>query len=150
MTEPLDPAPAASDAATLRRMQRQARRNTAPELALRRALHARGLRYRVDFRPIAEFRRRSDIVFSRARVAVFIDGCFWHACPEHGACPRTNAEWWREKLRRNVARDRDTDARLAVSGWTVVRVWEHENTEEAADRVAAAVTGARSGTVPSR
>ncbi|MGH3664588.1 MAG: very short patch repair endonuclease [Egibacteraceae bacterium] len=139
MTGQLSPTPPASDDATRQRMQRQARRDTSPELALRRLLHARGLRYRLDARPLPDLRRRADLVFRRARVAVFIDGCYWHACPEHGTQPRANAAWWREKLERNVARDRDTGVRLDAAGWTVVRVWEHEDPEAAADRVQTAV-----------
>lgn len=114
-------------------------RDTAPELALRRLIHAAGLRYRVDRAPLPGLRRRADLVFGRARVAVFVDGCFWHGCPLHGVKPRTNAEWWRAKLDRNRARDRDTDARLAEAGWEVLRVWEHEDPAEAAHRVRQAV-----------
>src|SRR3954471_18689778 len=93
------------------RMARVARRDTAPELALRRELHRLGLRYRVDVAPApSRSRRRADVVFSRQRIAVFVDGCFWHGCEEHGVRPRANAEYWRAKLRRNVERDRETDA----------------------------------------
>jgi DNA mismatch endonuclease (patch repair protein) len=74
-------------------------------------------------------------VFPRDRLAIFVDGCFWHACPQHATWPKRNADWWREKILRNVARDRDTDERLAEMGWTVLRVWEHEDTSVAADRV---------------
>lgn len=120
-------------------MSRQARKDTAPELALRRELHRRGLRYRVE-RPLPGLpRRRADIVFSRKRVAVFVDGCFWHACPVHGTWPARNDTWWATKLRRNVERDSETDAHLESLGWLVVRVWEHEVTGLAADRVVAAV-----------
>lgn len=126
------------------RMMSQVRtRDTAPELALRRLLHARGLRYRVDAPlPLAGVRRRADVLFTRARVAVMVDSCFWHACPAHGMMPRSNTQWWRDKLQRNVERDRDTDARLAAAGWTVLRVWEHEELENAAGRVTAAVRAA--------
>lgn len=118
------------------------RRDTRPELALRHALHGRGLRYFVDRAPLAEDRRRrADLVFPRARVAVFVDGCFWHGCPEHTRLPTANAEWWAAKLEGNVSRDRETDARLAAAGWRVVRVWEHEPVEEAASRVEALVRG---------
>lgn len=118
------------------RMGRQRRRDTAPETALRRALHSRGFRFQVDH-PVAGLpRRRADIVFTRVRLAVFVDGCFWHACPEHGTTPRTRNAWWTEKLDRNVARDRDTDARLRGAGWTVLRFWEHQSAEECADIVA--------------
>lgn len=121
------------------RMQRQRRGDTAPEMALRRTLHARGYRYRVDRAPLAGLRRRADLVFPRAKVAVFVDGCFWHRCPHHATVPASNTDWWEAKLNANVARDRDTDRRLDDAGWAVVRVWEHEDPEHAADRVAAAV-----------
>lgn len=125
-------------------MQAQARTNTQPELALRRQLHRRGLRYRLHVRPLASFRRRADLVFRAARVAVFVDGCFWHSCPEHGSVPRTNRAWWQRKLSRTVARDRETDAELARAGWLVVRVWEHEDVSLAADHVEQAVRQRRS------
>lgn len=117
-------------------MKRIRRANTGPELAVRRELHRRGLRYLVGQAPLPDFtRRRADIVFSRARVAVFIDGCFWHGCPDHGTWPKSNAEWWRRKIEANRSRDLDTDAQLRAAGWTVVRVWEHDDICEAADRV---------------
>ena len=117
--------------ATRSRMSQQRNRDTEPELRLRRQLHAAGHRYRVQF-PIPGVGRRSiDIAFTRQRVAVFIDGCFWHACPEHGTRPRVDASWWATKLRRNVERDRETDALLGALGWTVVRIWEHLPTDEA-------------------
>lgn len=128
-----DPVP--RDEGVRRRMSAQARRGTAPELALRSALHARGLRFRVHRRPLPELRREADLVFSRARIAVFVDGCFWHSCPEHGTQPRTNEDWWRRKLAGNRARDDDTDHQLRQAGWLPVRVWEHEPVEEAARRV---------------
>lgn len=131
--------PPASDLVRVR-MERQRRRDTAPEMALRRELHRRGLRFRVDQRPEPTVRRRADLVFTRARVAVLVDGCFWHACPEHGTWPASNADWWRQKLERTVARDRETDRVLAHAGWTVVRVWEHEDPLLAADRVQQAVS----------
>ncbi|MGI8434311.1 MAG: very short patch repair endonuclease [Nocardioidaceae bacterium] len=122
-------------------MQRQKRAGTSPEVAIRRLLHARGLRYRVD-RPLdlAGVRRRADLTFVGARVVVFVDGCFWHGCPDHATAPKSNAEWWQDKLAANVARDRDTDARLEGSGWTVLRVWEHEDPRAGADRISAAVS----------
>lgn len=122
-------------------MQQQGRRDTAPELALRREVWRRGLRYRVDVAPIRG-RRRADLVFTRARVAVYVDGCFWHRCPLHATTPKTNHEWWTAKLDANVARDRATDEELSVAGWTVVRVWEHEEPVAAASRVQAAVGAA--------
>jgi DNA mismatch endonuclease (patch repair protein) len=117
------------------RFRAQRTRDTVPELALRRELHRRGLRYRVDTAPLKIVRRRADVVFTRRKVAVFVDGCFWHSCPEHGTAPRHNADWWAAKLDRTVDRDRDTDERLAEAGWTVVRVWEHEPPSAAADRI---------------
>lgn len=99
-----------------------------------------GMRYRVDRAPLKALRRRADIVFGPARVAVFIDGCFWHGCPDHGR-PQTKANpaYWSEKMARNRARDADTDAKLAAAGWLVVRVWEHEDPAVVATRVAGAV-----------
>lgn len=114
-------------------------RDTSPELALRRILFARGLRYRVNKRPIADFRRTADLVFGPAKVAVFVDGCFWHRCPDHYRPPRSNAEYWEPKIERNVERDRETDTRLQQDGWTVVRVWEHEDPRLAAHRIAEVV-----------
>ena len=94
-------------------------------MALRRELHRRGLRYFVDRAPLKGMRRRADVVFPRRKVAVYVDGCFWHSCPIHATQPRNNAQWWADKLSANVARDRNTDERLEAEGWTVVRVWEH-------------------------
>lgn len=119
--------PAASSPEALRRMKRQARRDTRPEMALRQELHRLGLRYRVDRKVLPGVQRRADVVFLGARVAVFVDGCFWHSCPQHATRPKANADWWSEKLTRNVTRDRDTDEKLEAAGWTVVRMWEHEN-----------------------
>ncbi|MDJ0394754.1 very short patch repair endonuclease [Rhodococcus sp. G-MC3] len=124
-----------TDAATSARLSKQRRRDTKPEVALRRELHSRGLRYFVDRAPLKGLRRRADLVFPRRKVAVYVDGCFWHSCPVHSTKPRNNAQWWADKLAGNVARDRDTDVRLAAEGWTVVRVWEHEPAGEAADKV---------------
>jgi len=136
--------PAASTPQIQMRMQRQRRRDTAPEVTLRRALHRRGLRFRVDRSPITGMRRRADIVFGSTRVAVFVDGCFWHGCPLHGTYPTKNAAWWHAKLAANRTRDRDTDARLREAGWTVLRVWEHEEPDMAAAGVAAVVLDRRS------
>lgn len=116
-------------------MKRQRRRDTQPELALRRELHRRGRRYRVDIAPVECLRRRADIVFPAQRLAVFVDGCFWHGCPTHGTRPTANSDWWREKLERNAARDQDTDRKLRAASWEVVRIWEHEVPEEATDRI---------------
>lgn len=121
------------------RMSLQKSRDTQVELALRRALHAAGLRFRVHRRPVKGVRREADIVFGPARVAVFVDGCFWHGCPEHGTWPRRNADFWRTKIEGNRVRDADTDERLGRAGWLAVRVWEHESPWEAAERVRAVV-----------
>lgn len=114
-----------------RRMARTGPLDTAPELRLRRLLHGKGLRYRVDYPVLARLRRRADIAFPRIRLTVFIDGCFWHAGPIRGTWPKRNAEFWRQKIKDNVRRDRDTDERLAHSGWDVIRVWEQEEPERA-------------------
>ncbi|MFC0454461.1 very short patch repair endonuclease [Rhodococcus jostii] len=125
----------ATDPATSARMRAQRRRDTAPEFALRRELHRRGVRYFVDRAPMKGVRRRADLVFPRRKVAVYVDGCFWHSCPQHATFPKNNAQWWADKLAGNVTRDRDTDTRLTDAGWTVVRIWEHENPVVAADKV---------------
>lgn len=117
-------------------MQSIKSRDTEPEMALRRILHAMGLRYRVNRRPLPGVRRTADLVFSPAKVAVFMDGCFWHHCPDHAADPKTNSEYWKPKLERNVERDRETDSLLDSEGWLSVRVWEHEDPRAAAKRVA--------------
>jgi DNA mismatch endonuclease (patch repair protein) len=127
-------------------MIRQRRRDTAPEIAIRRAVHARGLRYRVDA-TLPGTRRRADLLFTRAKVAVFVDGCFWHGCPDHGTWPKRNASWWAEKIATNIRRDRDTDSHLAAVGWDVVRVWSHEPVDQAADRIAKTVLS-RTGAEP--
>lgn len=116
-------------------MQSNRGRDTKPELALRSAAHALGLRYRVSARPLPNVRRTADMVFSSARVAVFLDGCFWHGCPEHHTVAATNASFWAEKVLTNRARDRDTDRKLADAGWTSIRVWEHEDPEQAASKI---------------
>jgi DNA mismatch endonuclease, patch repair protein len=114
-------------------------RDTRPELAVRSAVHALGLRYRVGVSPLSGVRRTADLVFPRAKVAVFVDGCFWHGCPQHHRPARRNAEFWTAKIEGNVARDVDTDNRLRAAGWTVVRVWEHEPPATAARKISAAV-----------
>ncbi|GAA3594912.1 very short patch repair endonuclease [Kribbella ginsengisoli] len=125
------------------RMSRQARRDTKPEIELRRRLHRLGYRYRVN-RPLPGLpRRRADITFGRNRLVVFVDGCFWHGCPAHGTSPRNNGAWWAEKLRKNVERDRDTDNRLKQAGWRVIRIWEHEDPETAVVQVVEALTTGR-------
>lgn len=124
-------------------MRANRRRDTAPEMAVRRAVHALGLRYRVDERPLPGLNRRADLVFSRARVAVFVDGCYWHGCPEHGTTAKTNAGYWGPKIAGNVARDADTDRRLEAAGWAVIRAWEHDDPIDVAERVARAVLASR-------
>lgn len=117
----------ASSPGRRRNMQANRRRDTSPELAVRRLLHARGYRYRVDFPPLPRLRRRADIVFTRTRVAIFVDGCFWHGCPEHGRSGFAhNVDYWPGKIAGTVARDADTNSKLAEGGWTVLRFWEHE------------------------
>ncbi|WSQ66867.1 very short patch repair endonuclease [Streptomyces sp. NBC_01216] len=128
---------------TSSRMSKQRSRDTDVEMALRRALHASGLRYRVHRRPLKAVRREADIVFGPAKVAVFVDGCFWHGCPEHATWPKRNSEFWRQKIEKNRARDANTDARLKEAGWLAVRVWEHESADKAAARVAAVVAERR-------
>ncbi|MEU1007886.1 very short patch repair endonuclease [Streptomyces sp. NPDC005890] len=130
---------------TRARMSRQKSRNTEVEMALRRALHAAGLRYRVHRKPLKGVRREADVLFGPAKVAVFVDGCFWHGCPQHATWPKTNADFWRTKIEGNRRRDMDTDARLASAGWLAVRVWEHEDPVEAAARVIAFVRARRAG-----
>ncbi|RUP31941.1 MAG: very short patch repair endonuclease [Mycolicibacterium sp.] len=116
-------------------MQSNKGRDTKPELALRSAVHALGLRYRVSARPLKQVRRTADLVFTKAKVAVFLDGCFWHGCPEHHTVAVTNSAFWAAKVEGNRTRDRDTDRQLEDAGWVSVRVWEHEDAEEAARRV---------------
>jgi DNA mismatch endonuclease (patch repair protein) len=120
-------------------MSRQRRHDTGPEMALRSELHRRGLRFRVHLRPVSGVRREADIVFPGARVAVFVDGCFWHGCPEHRTYPRRNAPFWLEKIEANRRRDIETDTLLSRAGWHSVRVWEHEPARAAADTVEAVV-----------
>lgn len=120
-------------------MQSNKGRDTKPELALRRATHALGLRYRVSARPLPAIRRTADMLFTRAKVAVFMDGCFWHGCSEHHTRSATNADYWAEKVRRNRERDAETDRLLREAGWLVVRIWEHEDPVDAAKRIAESV-----------
>ncbi len=133
----------ATTEATRARMSGQQSRDTGIEVALRRELHRLGLRYRVHRRPLRAVRREADVVFGPAKVAVFVDGCFWHACPEHATWPKRNGEFWRAKIEANRARDANTDVVLAEAGWLSVRVWEHERPEIAAVRVHEAVISRR-------
>ena len=127
-------------------MRATKRRDTKPELAIRSLLHAAGLRYRVDFRVgTGRSAPRPDIAFTRHRIAVFVDGCFWHKCPLHATAPKTNEAFWAAKLQRNSERDRENDAALRSLGWTVVRAWEHEPAVESAARIIDAVRKASAG-----
>lgn len=119
-------------------MQSNRRRDTLPEIAVRKILHRAGLRYRVDYAALGG-RRRADIVFTRQRIAIFIDGCFWHGCPEHATLPKTNTGYWLPKLQRNIERDRETDEMLTEAGWTALRFWEHEAAEAVALGISDAV-----------
>lgn len=121
------------------RLARQRTKDTVPELRLRSELHRRGLRFFVHRRLTKGARREADVVFPRAGVAVFIDGCFWHGCPEHASWPVNNADFWRDKIEGNRIRDAETDSLLKAEGWITVRVWEHESVQDAADRVEMAV-----------
>lgn len=135
-----DRPPASSDAVR-QRMRATKRVDTPAELALRSALHRRGLRFMVNRTIPGAGKTKPDIVFSKARVAVFVDGCFWHRCPQHCSIPKTNSAWWEEKLDGNVARDRRHDETLRQAGWMVIRVWEHEELEAVAERIQRAVRG---------
>ncbi|MGW0497011.1 very short patch repair endonuclease [Streptomyces sp. NPDC003007] len=133
----------ASSAARRRNMQAIRSRDTTPERLIRRLIHAQGLRYRVAARPLPGLRRTADMVFRPTKVAVFIDGCYWHGCPVHYVPPRTNPGYWSDKVARNVARDRDTDQCLEEADWKVLRFWEHEPSAECAARIAEEVTKRR-------
>lgn len=128
--------PAPSSKAAASRMRAAVPRDTAAELALRAALDRLELTYAIDQCVLPGIRSRADIVFAPERVAVFVDGCFWHGCPVHGTWPKHNAKFWREKIETNRRRDADTDHRLEAANWRVIRVWEHEDSDEAADRIA--------------
>jgi DNA mismatch endonuclease (patch repair protein) len=118
-------------------MARTRGKNNPRERALRSALHRRGLRFRVHLAKVPGTKRTIDIAFTRLRVAIFCDGCFWHGCPIHGTAPKTNYEWWMNKIAANRVRDRDTDARLMESGWSVLRVWEHVSLDDAVTQILA-------------
>lgn len=127
--------PTPSSKAALNRMKAAKPRDTAPEKALRSELYKRSLSYRIDVRPVKELNRRADIVFRSTKVAVFVDGCFWHGCPKHGTQAKANAEFWKNKIKRNQERDEETNKLLKKAGWTVVRVWEHEDPEKAGKKI---------------
>jgi DNA mismatch endonuclease (patch repair protein) len=124
-------------------MQSNTRRDTKPELDLRRALQRIGLRFWKNRRPIHGLRCEADIVFPRLRLAIFVDGCFWHGCSEHKSLPLANADWWQAKLSRNVTRDHENNELLLGAGWTVVRLWEHESIEDMVSRVTDAIKAIR-------
>ncbi|MEV8014930.1 very short patch repair endonuclease [Streptomyces sp. NPDC086554] len=124
-------------------MSKQRSRDTKPEVAVRRLLHSAGLRYRLQ-RPVPGMVRNTiDIAFPGPHVAIFIDGCFWHGCPEHATFPKSNPEFWREKIDKNAMRDTRTTAHLESLGWTVLRFWEHEKPEQVAAQVTAALRSAK-------
>ncbi len=130
-------------------MRANRRVDTKPELALRRALHSAGYRYRKDYRlDLGGTRVRPDIAFTARRVAVFVDGCFWHVCPEHGTSPAANTWYWEPKLARNVQRDQAADAALIAAGWQVVRIWEHVSVEAAIAAVTQALARSASAAAP--
>jgi DNA mismatch endonuclease, patch repair protein len=137
--------PAASSPESLQRMTLQRQRDTAPEVAIRSLLHQLGLRFRVHY-PLPVSRRTADIAFPRQRVAVFVDGCFWHGCPQHATWPKKNAAWWRSKIEANQVRDADTDRTLRSMGWTPIRIWEHTSPAEAVLAVADAVAASHCAT----
>jgi DNA mismatch endonuclease, patch repair protein len=128
--------PPASSPAVRAMMQAQPSRDTGPELAVRAALRAAGLTgYRVHHRPLPRLGRTADVVFTRQRVAVFVDGCFWHGCPDHGRAPNSNPDWWLAKIAGNRRRDAETDLLLEAAGWTGVRAWEHDDPADVTDRL---------------
>lgn len=126
----------ASSQAVRNSMQGNKNRDTKPEMIVRRSLHASGLRYRVHARPIKEWNRRADLVFPRAKIAVFVNGCFWHGCPQHYKAPKTNAAYWVPKIMRNRERDLETFTRLKSEGWLVIPIWEHEDLYKKSEIVA--------------
>ena len=131
--------PKSSSEVASRRMKAVGQRDTAAELEIRRRIHAKGLRYRVNHPVLKKPRRTVDIAFTKAHVAVLVDGCFWHGCPEHGTSSKSNAKFWREKIEANRKRDIDTNERLEAVGWQVIRLWEHEKPEQAAEIIVQAV-----------
>lgn len=137
--------PKASSSQVSRRMARTPQKDTSAEMAIRRELHRRGFRYRVDYTVLRKPRRTADLAFPKLKIAVFIDGCFWHGCPEHGTWPKQNAEFWRQKIEANISRDEDTNERLSGLDWRVIRIWEHEAPEAAVERIVKVVSKAKNG-----
>lgn len=135
----MEPALAPPSRHVQRRMSAQARMGTDPELRIRRALFKQGLRYRCGYPVPGKPRRTIDVAFTKQKVAVFVDGCFWHGCPDHFIAPKSNSDWWLEKIRTNQRRDADTNAILESAGWRVVRVWEHVGTDQATTAIASAL-----------
>ena len=140
----------ASSEAVRRSMRGNRGRDTRPEVAMRSALHAAGLRFRKNYRPLPGSRAVVDVAFTRWKVAVQLDGCFWHGCPEHGSRPATNTDYWDEKLRGNAERDRRLERVLADHGWSVLRFWEHESTGTITSKVSSALELARATRSESR
>lgn len=116
-------------------MAQQRSKDTAPEVAVRKALHARGVRFRIDVKLERDMRTRADIAWAGLKLAIFVDGCFWHSCPLHATRPKANAGWWDAKLAANVERDRRTEELLRARGWRVLRYWEHEHAGDVADDI---------------
>lgn len=141
--------PQATNEGVRRSMRGNKKRDTRPELAVRRIVHAAGLRYRVAAAPMRGVRRTADLLFRPSKVAVFIDGCFWHSCPVHRTSPKANSDYWLPKLERNIDRDKETTRILEDAGWLVLRFWDHQAPEEAAAAIIAAVRDRR-GTRPPR
>jgi DNA mismatch endonuclease (patch repair protein) len=137
------PSPTSAAASAVMRGNR--RKDTRPEIAVRSELHRRGLRFYKNRRPVRDFLCEADIVFPRARVAVFVDGCFWHGCPDHGTRPASNSGYWNAKIDGNTARDRRNDEWLRSNGWLIVRGWEHEPAGRIADRVESALLESSGG-----
>lgn len=133
----------ASSPGVRRSMQSNRGRDTAPEMRVRSALHREGLRFRKHVRPVPELRCTADVVFRPERLAVFIDGCYWHSCPVHATYPKNNGEWWRQKLDRTRERDGRNATVLGEAGWHVLRVWEHENLDDVVQRIMEALTQLR-------
>jgi DNA mismatch endonuclease (patch repair protein) len=136
------PKPSSANASAAMRGNRK--NETKPEVAIRRLVHAIGFRYRIGAQiALGDLRIRPDIVLRRARLAVFVDGCFWHGCPTHGTKPRSNSDYWAKKIGRNRDRDRRNDRALRAAEWTVVRIWEHDDPSDAIARIVTALTTPR-------